>query len=203
MLDWLQRIDYTAFRGMNGLAGKNALLDGLVRIFCNDHLVPAILGLMLVVMLLKGRDPEHDRRNLAAVIKVVLTVVLANALVQLVVVFVHRARPFVDHPVPVMLFYKPVDWSFPSNPAATSFAFFAAAFFADRRFSWWLLPPAVLMSFSRIVAGTSYPGDVLAGIALAFLAAYMVHRLDFISRPLVDLGWRVEGRLRSTVSQRE
>ncbi len=203
MWQWLLRIDYSAFKAINGLAGKNGFLDWLVRVFVNDHFVPAILGLMLIVMFLKGRDRSADRANIDAVVKVILTVALANVLVSLIAVFITRNRPFIDHTVPHLLFYTPTDSSFPSNPAAATFAFFAGALLVDRKFAWWFLPPAILMSFSRIMAGVCYPGDVLAGIALAFLAALVVKYLSFVTGPITDMVYLVESRLRATVSERE
>ena len=203
MWQWLLRIDYSAFKAINGLAGKNGFLDGLVRVSVNDHLVPAVLGLMLIIMLLKGRDRTADRANIDAVVKVILTVALANVMVSLIAVFVTRNRPFIDHNVAHLLFYTPTDSSFPSNPAAATFAFFTGALIADRKFAWWFLPPAILMSFSRIIAGVCYPGDVLAGIALACIAALLVQHLSFLTRPITDMAYLVESRLRATISQRE
>ncbi len=203
MWQWLLRVDYSAFKAINGLAGKNGSLDWLVRVFVNDHFVPAVLGLMLMVMLLKGRDRSADRANIDGVVKVILTLALANFAVSLITVFITRNRPFIDHSVPHLLFYTPTDSSFPSNPAAATFAFFAGALLTDRRFAWWYLPPAVLMSFSRLIAGVCYPGDVLAGIALAFIAALLVQRLNFLTRPITDMAYLVESRLRATISQRE
>ncbi len=203
MWQWLLRLDYSAFKAINGLAGKNGLFDWIVRVCVNDHFVPAILGLMLIVMLLKGRERSEDRANIDGVVKVIFTVALANVMVSLIAVFITRNRPFIDHNVPNLLFYTPTDSSFPSNPAATTFAFFAGAMLTDRRFAWWFLPPAVLMSFSRIMAGVCYPGDVLAGIALAFIAALLVKYLNFLTRPVTDMACLVESRLRATISQRE
>jgi undecaprenyl-diphosphatase len=201
-LGWLLDFDYTVFTWINGLAGRNAFLDGVMKVFCNDHLVPFTLGFMLIVMALHGRNRKQDRDNLGAVLRVFISIAVASAVLQLAVTLVHRPRPFIDHEVN-LLFYYPTDWSFPSNPATATFTFFFSAIFSDRRFGWWFLPPALLMSFARIYCGVHYPGDVLAGILVAAASAYLVHRVDFLSRPLVALVNSVESRLRSSLSVRE
>ena len=59
------------------------------------------------------------------------------------------------------------------------------------------------MSFARIYCGVHYPGDVIAGIIVAATSAYLVHRVDFLSRPLVAIVNSVESRIRSSLSVRE
>jgi membrane-associated phospholipid phosphatase len=59
------------------------------------------------------------------------------------------------------------------------------------------------MSFARIYCGVHYPGDVLAGIVIAAASAYLVHRVDFLSRPLVAIMNSLESRIRSSLSVRE
>ncbi|MBC7229947.1 MAG: phosphatase PAP2 family protein [Actinobacteria bacterium] len=200
-MHWLLDLDYTVFTWINGLAGRNSLLDSSMQAFCNDHLVPFTLGFLVLVMALHGRGRRHDRDNLAAVVRVFVAIAVSSALLQLAITLVHRPRPFVDHPVN-LLFYRPTDWSFPSNPATACFTFFFSAWFSDHRFGWWFLPPALLMSFARVFCGVHYPGDVLAGILLAAASAWTVHRLDFLSRPFVALVNGAESIFRSAASMR-
>lgn len=201
-LNWLLNLDYTVFTWINGLAGKNGLADVAMKTFCNDHLVPFTLGFLVIVMALHGANRRQDKDNLAATVRLFLSIAVSTVVLQIIVSLVHRPRPFVDHQVNV-LFYYPTDWSFPSNPATATFTFFFSAVFSDRRFGWWFLPPAALMSFSRIYCGVHYPGDVLGGILVAAASAYLVHRLDFLSRPFIAVVNSVESRVRSALSLRE
>ncbi|MDY6794821.1 MAG: phosphatase PAP2 family protein [Actinomycetota bacterium] len=202
MFTWILNLDYTVFTGINGLTGRNQLADAVMKTFCNDHLIPFTLGFMVIILALHGRNRVKDRDNLSAVVRLLIAIAVSTVVMQLIVSFVHRPRPFVDHEVN-LLFYRPTDWSFPSNPATVTFTFFFSVFLSDRRFGLWFLPPAVLMSFARIYCGVHYPGDVLAGILLAVASAYLVHRLDFLSRPLVEIINNLESRLRSALSLRE
>ncbi|OFW70287.1 MAG: hypothetical protein A2V52_07230 [Actinobacteria bacterium RBG_19FT_COMBO_54_7] len=201
-MTWLLNLDYTIFTWINGLAGKNGLADTAMRTFCNDHLVPFTLGFMLIILALHGRNRPQDRQNIEAVIKVFMSIGAATVLMQIVLTFVHRPRPFVDHPVN-LLFYYPTDWSFPSNPATATFTFFFSVWFSDHKFGWWFLPPAVLMSFARVFCGVHYPADILGGIIIAAAGAYLVHRAYFLSRPFVALAQGLESRARSALSLRE
>ncbi len=203
-VNWLTDFDYTVFTWINGLAGHNSFFDTIMKAGCNDHLVPMTIGFLVLLMAFRGKTRELDRSHLAAVVELVLTVVLANALVQLVVVFITRDRPFIDPSHTVnLLFYKPTDSSFPSNPAATTFAFYFSALLADRRFSWWFLPPALYMCFARVWCGVCYPGDILGGAAIALAAALFVHYAGVISLPLKQLIWSTESWFRDGASLRE
>jgi len=77
--------------------------------------------------------------------------------------------------------------SMPSAHAANWFAATLIAFIYYRRSLRFMLPMAVLVSFSRIYNGVHYPSDVLAGAALgAGYAAAAVWSLDAL--------WRWSGR---------
>jgi membrane-associated phospholipid phosphatase len=102
----------------------------------------------------------------------------ASGILRVVVeAFVNRQRPAnFDFARPL----EPVfgHSSFPSGHAATSMAVAVFLLWAlrdkDRIYAWFALGWAVLIGLSRIVAGVHYPLDVIAGSAVALVAATAV-----------------------------
>ena len=85
---------------------------------------------------------------------------------------VARPRPYVAHPGDVHLFIPAsMDTSFPSDHATAAFAIAVAIFLRSRRAGWIALAMATLVSVGRVVVGTHYPTDVLAGAAIGTLSA--------------------------------
>ncbi|WP_308315942.1 phosphatase PAP2 family protein [Streptomyces sp. CC228A] len=77
------------------------------------------------------------------------------------------------------------DWSFPSNHSAIAGAFAMALVLAWRRTTWFVVPLAVLMAFSRVFVGVHYPHDVVAGLIVGALAVVLFVRL--LTGPAVKL----------------
>ncbi len=77
------------------------------------------------------------------------------------------------------------DWSFPSNHSAIAGAFAMALVLAWRRTTWFVVPLAVLMAFSRVFVGVHYPHDVVAGLIVGALAVVLFVRL--LTGPTVKL----------------
>ena len=98
------------------------------------------------------------------------------AINQIVLMFVHRIRPY-DAGVTLLLIARSADWSFPSDHASASVAV-ATAFLAKnlRARGAVLAALAFLICLSRVFLGTHYVGDVVGGAVTGIVAALVVVR---------------------------
>ena len=75
--------------------------------------------------------------------------------------------------------YRGGPFGFVSSHAANCFgiALLLAMIFKNRLFTWTMVVWATLMCYSRIYLGVHYPGDIVCGAILGFLAAWLVYRI--------------------------
>ncbi|MGO4562124.1 phosphatase PAP2 family protein [Rhizobiales bacterium 3FA27D7] len=168
----LYDLDAAATRAINSLAGTSATVDFLM-VWVSTIGVP-LLVLAVAALWWRGADRPHNRHVLVAT---GLSFLLGLAINQLILLFVHRIRPY-DGGVSRLLISPSADPSFPSDHATATFAI-AAAFLLHgmRRIGGWFLAAAVLMVISRVYIGTHYVGDVLGGAATGVVAAMVVRTL--------------------------
>ena len=86
-------------------------------------------------------------------------------------------RPPLRYPEPDPLVRVPLDHSFPSGHAATSFACATVLAFAAPRLAVPLYLLAVAIAYSRVYVGVHYPIDVLGGAILGVAVATALLRL--------------------------
>lgn len=167
----IQSADKTLFFWINDLAGKVPIIDRFMRLVGNDYFILVCMALVVFAVWFSGRDPEHRERNQRAVWCALIGAGFACAIVAISTAFYDRPRPFEMYPGEVeLLFYRPTDPSFPSNITATAFAFASGIWLGNRRVGYFLLLPALLVSFARVFIGVHYPFDIVGG-ALAGIAA--------------------------------
>jgi len=119
----------------------------------------------------------------------------AAAVAYVVNVVIHsawdRQRPYeshvIRHPWSVS-----TDASFPSDHASVALAIAFAVLAFDLTAGSVLLVAAVLIAVGRVLIGAHYPGDVLASLGVALVAAFAVVRL---ARPIVDRVVRLVERI--------
>jgi undecaprenyl-diphosphatase len=155
-------MDYRAFRLVNGLAGHG--LDGLFATLATD--MAAVL-MVLVALVFLVRSPQRRAARRSGALLGTVSAGLALLVNQPISHAVARMRPYAAHPGHVhLLIARSPDFSFPSDHATGAFALAFGIWLYDRTLGRGLLVLAAVLAFSRVVAGTHYPGDVLAGAAI-------------------------------------
>lgn len=168
----LYDLDAAATRAINSLAGASAPVDFLM-IWVSGIGVP-LLVLAVAAQWGRGPDRPHNRHVL---VSTGLSFLLGLAINQLILLFVHRIRPY-DSGISHLLISPSADPSFPSDHATATFAI-AAAFLLHRMrgMGLWFLAAAILVAVSRVYFGTHYVSDVLGGAAIGIVAAILVRAL--------------------------
>lgn len=164
-------IDKDLFLWLNQWVGQFPIIDDAVRVLVSDYLVPVISCLILLGLWFWGKDHHQRSRHQRATLAAIIGLSLSNLVVLTMNQQYFRIRPFNVHEVS-LLFYPPVDSSFPANPIAVAFAIATGVWIGHKKAGVGLYILAGLFGLSRVYAGVCYPMDSAAG-ALVGIASGM------------------------------
>ena len=182
------------FLSINRFAVDTPWLHTPAKLYASYGIV--LFALLLVIAWWRGR--RMGNRTVAAALLAPLGTVVAFAVQQLIVMLVSESRPYVVHPNALVLVAKTSDPSFPSDHACVTAAVAVGLLFANRRLGYLAAAGALLMAVTRVYVGAHWPIDVLGGLVVGGLVAWVftfalrgpatrvVARLgDTVLRPLV------------------
>lgn len=165
----MNAFDIAVTQWINAWAGRSPTADFLM-------IWTAIIGVPLIVVSVAGQWwlRTERRRTRHVLIAAGFSFLLGLALNQVVLLFVHRMRPY-DSGITELLIARSADFSFPSDHATAAFAV-AAAFLLHgmRRRGIGFLAAAFAVAFSRVFVGIHYAGDVTGGAVTGIAAAAIV-----------------------------
>ena len=140
-----------------------------VMVFITHLCNGAFIWIALIVLLLIMKKTR--RMGIACTSALLLNVTIANLIIKNLV---GRIRPYDMIEGLELIIERQWDSSFPSGHTASSFAV-AFAFFlkAPKKYGIPALVLAALIGFSRLYVGVHYPSDVLCGMIIGMLSAFI------------------------------
>ena len=177
-MDALQQFDAGIFSVINGWHA--AYFDSFMWLVTKIATwIPMILMLLYLLYFKKGW-----RKTVAVVLAIALVILIADQVsASIIKPLVERARPShnesLQSTIHIVNGYRGGPFGFVSSHAANCFgiALLLAMIFKNRLFTWTMVVWTTLMCYSRIYLGVHYPGDIVCGAILGFLAAWLVYRI--------------------------
>ena len=177
-MDALQQFDAGIFSAINGWHA--AYFDSFMWLVTKIATwIPMILMLLYLLYFKKGW-----RKTVAVVLAIALVILIADQVsASIIKPLVERARPShnesLQSTIHIVNGYRGGPFGFVSSHAANCFgiALLLAMIFKNRLCTWTMVVWATLMCYSRIYLGVHYPGDIVCGAILGFLAAWLVYRI--------------------------
>ena len=120
-----------------------------------------------------------DIKTKKSAIRAFFAVILAwPILASTIGYFVQRPRPFESGGVQELIFHRPTV-SFPSDHAAALFAVAMSFYFSgEKKISYIMFVIAILTSFFRVTTAIHWPTDILGGLVIGLLSAWVIKLLD-------------------------
>jgi len=177
-------MDLTLFWYLNGWAGHGAPWDGVIVFIASD--LQYVLGALLVVLVfwpIHLTSPKTMSRGgrIRMFGAAFAAAIIARFVVKpLILLFVHRARPFVTLDDVRNLIGTDAGenlQSFPSGHAMFFFALAMAVYQYDKRWGCVLFAGAILMGVARVSGGVHWPSDILGGAFIGMLVGWFTVQL--------------------------
>lgn len=168
----LKELNTKLFLKVNALQGKNRWADAFGRAGAEWAIIAMFAWYVSSVYI------AYDGNRLA-ILWPVLFLGAAWALAWIINLaagaIVREPRPMVTDPQVKVLFKPLSNWkSFPSDHAMSAWLIFFLALIFQIPAAWALLPLALWVCWGRVYSGVHYPGDILAGAAVAAIVAFAV-----------------------------
>ena len=132
-----------------------------------------MFGSLIILWLVDGKIKKEQ--VLHALVAVFVSVAFAEVLRRLFPI----ERPYLLTGGIPLTFTVPHNGAFPSSHTASAFALATTIWLHDRKVGWFYLVSALGVGIARILANVHYPVDILGGMVLGMLTAFVVEKIHF------------------------
>lgn len=150
------------FQFIYSVSGAHWLLDWIVIFFAQYF--PYLLAAVFIFLIFWNHR-KWRQRFYFIFLSAFSLLVARGLLVEIIRFFYARPRPFQILGIETLI-APPSSGSMPSGHATAFFALAALVFFLDKKYFWYFLSGAFLISLARIAAGVHWPLDIIAGAVI-------------------------------------
>lgn len=153
---------------------KNPVFDAIMPFITkiNDH---GEIWILLAIILMMNKSIDIKRLGLTILISVTMGFLVGEAGLKNLI---GRQRPIGNEYNFNFIIPKPNSYSFPSGHTTSSFAAFGVCLFKKAKYGYLVLALSSLIAISRLYLHVHYPSDVLAGIFLGLICAWVAVNLE-------------------------
>lgn len=156
------------------ISGQSLFLDTVIILFASYWEYVVVAALLGYLLLPKRSREEKKEKAKTAGLAILSAAVARLGIVNIVRFFYARPRPFVLEQFTPLIDHA-ASPAFPSGHAAFFMALAVYFLLArEKKFGWFLLVSAILISLARISAGIHYPTDILAGWVIGALVSLVL-----------------------------
>jgi undecaprenyl-diphosphatase len=157
---------------LNGLTGHSLVFDAII-VFLASYL-PILLTVFYLLLLYFSSYSTIEKCYIFWV-AAISGGIARFGVTELIHLFYHRPRPFLTYQLHPLI--SDEEWSFPSGHAAFFFAMASAIYFYNKKWGTGFFVATLVVTISRVVAGLHYPSDILGGMIIGMLTAYVVFQV--------------------------
>ncbi|MFH1181202.1 MAG: phosphatase PAP2 family protein [bacterium] len=165
-------MDLYIFNLINQFVGRWPALDGLAIFFAKYS------GYVLIFILLLFLIKNYKKYWPLATKALVSAVVSRFVITEIIRLFWPRLRPFIENHSNLIISQSPSEPSFPSGHAAFYFALAVAVYFYNKKIGIIFFAVSFLMGIARVFVGVHWPSDILAGVLVGILSAWMAVKIS-------------------------
>ena len=162
-------LDIYLFSQINNLALKYLWLDTL-GIFLAKYLPWVLIGILILFLI------KDFRKYWKMVSLGVLAAGFARIITEIIRLVYYHPRPFIENEVNLLLNH-PLTSSFPSWHTSFFFAFSTVIYFYNKKAGFFFFLASFLIGFGRVFTGIHWPSDILGGMVLGILSAWLINKL--------------------------
>lgn len=181
MIEYLFNLDVEGLFFFNNLIKSSDFIYGICFYLAKWGVLIYII--FVLILWFEKTNKKKIIFNHKVVYITVLALILGFFLDQIISILVNRPRPFIDYPE---LYRIPLGYdstSFPSTHTLNLFAISLSVYLVDyKKYGLFLILLAILIGLARVAGGIHYPSDILGGILIGGLAAFLIASKNSIIR---------------------